>query len=295
MSDSVSGVGLLQGSVRLSRVEEFYGNTIALVALGAIFNARLSASDLVLLFAGNLLLTIFAFAINDVEDAEDDSKDPQKAVRNPICAHLLTRAQALSLTWLSALAGLALLWPFGLRVLLLGGLNLVLGFFYSYKRVRIKAMPFIDLVSHGLFLGTLQFLTVVYARAPELPLPAVLGAAFICIISMAGDLWNEIRDYEVDRKTAIRNTASVFDVRRLEPVLPHLFVWPSVGVVVLVFLSLSGTQRLIVGGAGLVIFLVFLLLPSSWKKRMVTDQAQWIAALGGFLLLAIRYLATMMR
>jgi hypothetical protein len=59
----------LLGSIRLSRVEEFYGNTIALVALGTVFNPGLSAGDIALLFVGNLLLTILAFAINDVEDA----------------------------------------------------------------------------------------------------------------------------------------------------------------------------------------------------------------------------------
>ncbi|MDI1442680.1 UbiA family prenyltransferase [Polyangium sp. 6x1] len=271
----------------MSRVEEFYGNTIALVALGTIFNPRLSAGDIVLLFTGNLLLTIFAFAINDVEDAEDDSKDAQKVVRNPICAHLLTHGQALALSWLSAFAGLALLWPFGGRVVLLGGLNVALGFLYSYKRIRLKAVPFIDLVSHGLFLGTLQFLTVAYARAAELPRAAALGAVFICAISMAGDLWNEIRDFEVDRKTGIRNTASVVDVRRIEPILPHLFVWPSVGVAALVLLNLSGTQRLIVGLAVAALCVLFVLLPSSFKKRMVTDQAQWLAALAGILLLVI--------
>lgn len=275
------------GSIRLSRVEEFYGNTIALVALGTIFNPRLSAGDVALLFVGNLSLTIFAFAINDVEDAEDDSKDPLKVVRNPICARLLTHRQALALSWLSAFAGLALLWPFGGRVVALGGLNVALGFSYSYKRIRLKAMPFIDLVSHGLFLGTLQFLTVAYARAPELSGSAALGAAFICTISMAGDLWNEIRDFEVDRKTGIRNTASVVDVRRFDPILPHLFVWPSVGVSLLALLHLSGTQRAIVGLAAAALFLVFMLLPSRSKKRMVTDQAQWIAAALGLALLAI--------
>ncbi|MDC3955281.1 UbiA family prenyltransferase [Polyangium jinanense] len=287
MNQFATGTRPFLGTLRLSRVEEFYGNTIALVALGTIFNPRLSAGDIVLLFTGNLLLTIFAFAINDVEDAEDDSKDSQKVVRNPICAHLLTPGQALALSWLSAFAGLALLWPFGARVVLLGALNVALGFLYSYRRIRLKAVPFVDLVSHGLFLGTLQFLTVAYARAPELPPSAALGAVFICTISMAGDLWNEIRDFEVDRETGIRNTASLFDVRRIEPILPHLFVWPSMGVASLVLLSLSGTQRLIVGLAVAVLCLVFVLLPSSLKKRMVTDQAQWLAALAGLLLLVI--------
>ncbi|MDI1479368.1 UbiA family prenyltransferase [Polyangium sp. y55x31] len=287
MNQLATGTRPFLGTLRLSRVEEFYGNTIALVALGTIFNPRLSTSDIVLLFTGNLLLTIFAFAINDVEDADDDSKDSQKVVRNPICARLLTHGQALALSWLSALAGLALLWPFGARVVLLGALNVALGFSYSYRRIRLKAVPFVDLISHGLFLGTLQFLTVAYARAPELPRSAALGAVFICTISMAGDLWNEIRDFEVDRNTGIRNTASVLDVRRIEPILPHLFVWPSVGVASLVLLNLSGTQRLIVGLAVAALCLVFVLLPSGLKKRMVTDQAQWLAALAGCLLLVI--------
>jgi hypothetical protein len=56
-------------------------------------------------------------------------------------------------------------------------------------------------------------------------------------------LWNEIRDYDVDRKTGIRNTASVFDVRRIEPILPHLFVWPSVCVAGLVLLNLRSCRN----------------------------------------------------
>jgi len=277
----------LQGSIRLSRVEEFYGNTIALVALGSIFNPRLSAGDIALLFLGNLLLTIFAFAINDVEDAEDDAKDAQKVHRNPICARMLAPSHAIALSWLSALSGLALLWPFGPRVVLLGAANVALGFLYSHKRIRLKAMPFIDIVSHGVFLGTLQFLTVAYARAPELSPSAALGAALVCTISMAGDLWNEIRDFEVDRRTGIRNTASVVDVRKIEPILPHFFVWPSIGVSLLVLLNLSGTQRVVLGLAVGALGVIFLLLPSRFKKRAVTDQAQWIAALAGISLLAL--------
>ena len=164
---------------------------------------------------------------------------------------------------------------------------MALKFLYSSKRVRLKAMHFIALVSHGLFLSTLQFLTVAYARAPELPRSAALDAVFICIIFMAGDLWNEIRDFEVDRKTGLRNTASVLEVRRIELTLPHVFVWPSVGVASLVLLSLLGTQRLIVGFAVAALGLVFVLLPSSLEKRMMTDRAQWLAVLTGLLLLVI--------
>jgi 4-hydroxybenzoate polyprenyltransferase len=279
--------GPILGLIRLCRIEEFYGNTVALVALGAAFNARLSSLDIVLLFAANLLLTIFAFAINDVEDADDDARDPQKAVRNPISARLLGRPAALAVSWFSALGGLLLLLRFGTLVLLLGVLNVALGFLYSVRRVRLKAMPVVDLLSHGLFLGTLQFLTTAYAWAPRLPWEAALGAILICTVSMAGDLWNEIRDHDVDRRTGIRNTASLFDVRRLEPLLPHLFVWPSVGLSLLVVGALSGTQRMIALVVALVCGVVFACVPAGAKKRLVTDQAQRVATAGGILLLCV--------
>ncbi|WP_437756156.1 UbiA family prenyltransferase [Sorangium sp. So ce1389] len=277
----------LLGLIKLCRLEEFYGNTIALIALGAVFAPRLSALDIALLFAANLLLTVFAFAINDVEDAEDDARDPRKAARNPVSARLLGRTAAVAASWLSALAGLGLLLRFGPWVVLLGCINIALGFAYSVKRVRLKALPFVDLISHGLFLGTLQFLTTVRAGAPAVPVAAVLGACLICAVSMTGDLWNEIRDYDVDRQTGIRNTASVLDVRRIEPLLPHMFAWPSAGILLLVAISLSGTQRVVALLLALACGVVFALLPARAKKRLVTDQAQLAAALGGLLLLVM--------
>jgi 4-hydroxybenzoate polyprenyltransferase len=168
---------------------------------------------LVGVLAANFLAVAFAFMINDVEDAPDDALDPAKARRNPISAAELSSTTArLAAFSVACLAGLIFLflgiWPF------VTGLScLVIAYLYSWRRIRLKSRPIADLVAHALMLAGLQFFTAYFAFEPAPFSRWIYPFVFIVAISLYGELFNELRDLDCDRKAGIRHTANLLGQR----------------------------------------------------------------------------------
>ena len=78
----------LMGLVKLTRWKEYIPFVVPLTLLGALLAAqpRDIALDwrLAAVMLGNILAVAYAFMINDIEDAPDDARDPDRAARNPI-------------------------------------------------------------------------------------------------------------------------------------------------------------------------------------------------------------------
>ena len=271
----------LRGFFQLLRLPEYYGNTLAMTFFGNLLrNSSLFLSDIIRCFAVSLTITAFAFAINDIEDADDDAYDKAKVNRNPISAKRLGRVEAWIFTWLLAGFSLWLAWPLGRAVILLTTLGLVLGFHYSYRGVRLKSMPVIDLVAHGTFLGLIQILIPLSAFGAVLSSLAILAAICTFATSVLGDLKNEIRDYAVDRRTHIHNTAAMINVRVLAPYLEILYLLPISGLVLIGLQSLPLDLRLVAAGVAAICGVLFLLIPDKKRKLVAGDFAQLSITLG---------------
>ncbi|MBI2103629.1 prenyltransferase [Candidatus Woesebacteria bacterium] len=194
--------------------------TIPLVLLGIATAARVEGTipksqSILTLLAANILAMSFAFAINEIEDAEDDKKD--KTRKNPVSRGLLDRSEALSFTLLVFLSSFVLFLSLGLASTIAGTTMLILSFFYSYKKVRLKSMPLIDLISHGLMLSGLIFLSSFLAISPNLSaaMPIFLG---VTAVSIYGQFYNQVRDFKEDKKAKIKNTTALvglIDARRI--------------------------------------------------------------------------------
>ncbi|MCZ7546194.1 MAG: UbiA family prenyltransferase [Anaerolineae bacterium] len=160
----------------------------------------------------NNLTVAYAFMVNDIEDAPDDARDPARAARNPItCGEV-----APGVAWLSALAvaAVALLCyalsgPLAFAV---GALGVALSHFYSWKPVRLKAWPVLDVISHALMLSALLVL-VGYVTYHANPGPAWLVIAGAFFGSAYGQLYNQVRDFEMDKAAGLHNTAIVAGAR----------------------------------------------------------------------------------
>ena len=78
----------IKGLIRLTRWKEYVPFVIPLTILGALLAARpnniLLDWRLIVVTAANILAVAYAFMINDIEDAPDDARDPDRAARNPI-------------------------------------------------------------------------------------------------------------------------------------------------------------------------------------------------------------------
>ena len=195
--------------MRLTRWKEYVpfvipatlaGVNLALARAGTAPDLRLLAA-----LAANNLMVAYAFMINDIEDAPDDARDPARAARNPVTCGEISPGMA----WLSSLAVAALallLYALcGPLALIVGGFGLVLSHLYSWKPVRLKAWPALDVVSHALSISALLALAgyVVYHPDPG-PAWLVIGAAFLG--SAYGQLYNQLRDYDMDKAAGLHNT-----------------------------------------------------------------------------------------
>jgi len=142
--------------IRLTRFKEFTFFVIVTTFLGVAAGHGQFNCTLVGVLAANWLSVMFAFMINDVEDAPDDALNPRKIKRNPVSAGELSPGAARNASLVVAILAVILyaflgLWPF-----LLGFCSLALGFVYSWRRIRIKNIAFLDLTSHCLMLAGLS-------------------------------------------------------------------------------------------------------------------------------------------
>ncbi len=233
----------IQTIVRLSRANEYVGSVTIVTALALGLASRshpLSVWNVGAVLLTNFCAFVFAFMINDIEDSEDDRLDPDKALRNPVSAGHITRQRAYRYTLIMGSISLVIAGLLGWKVLAVDLIVLSLGFLYSWRRVRLKSFPIIDIVSHALFLGTLQFIATVLLVNPEPDIVLVLwGAGSIFCVSLMGDIHNELRDYAVDQTVGLRNTAQLLRLNRYERFLTHAHLIPAVSCLLFLVYVLS--------------------------------------------------------
>lgn len=202
----------LRAIVALMRLREIVPFVVVTTLLGANIGGARPGVRLLVVLLGNLAAVAFAFMINDVEDAPDDALTPAKARRNPISAGRLSPRAGYRAGLAAAVGALALYAGLGAWPLALGALCLVLGLLYSWRRVRLKAMPVADLISHVLMLSALQFLCAYTAFQPS-GLPWLAPCLAVVAISMYGELHNELRDLDGDRQAGVNHTTALIGPR----------------------------------------------------------------------------------
>ena len=164
----------------------------------------------IIVFFANLCLTAFGYMFNDAEDAEDDYHDLEKRMRNPISSGHISRGQSYFFSFFILAAGVLPLLLVNTSVFILGVVFGLVGFLYSWRPLRLKSKPYLDLISHMIFLGFLQFLITYLAFRP-LDLSVVPFLMIVIPFSMMNEIIHELKDYEIDESTNITNT-----VQRLE-------------------------------------------------------------------------------
>jgi 4-hydroxybenzoate polyprenyltransferase len=202
----------LRGLIRLTRWREFIPFVIPLTITGALLAAQPRNTHLdwrlVIVTLANILAVAYAFMINDIEDAPDDARDPARAARNPIASGEIGVRMGYAACRLVAAATLILYAFGGLNVFLIGCATLLLSHFYSWRPVRLKAWPVTDVVSHSLMLSGLLLLAG-YFLYNDQPGIVWLVAASVTLFSVYGQLYNQLRDYQMDKAAGLNNTAIV--------------------------------------------------------------------------------------
>jgi 4-hydroxybenzoate polyprenyltransferase len=202
----------LRGLVRLTRWQEYVAFVIPLTILGGLLAARphnlMLDWRLAAITLANILAVAYAFMINDIEDAPDDARDPDRAARNPISSGEIGVRVGYAACRLVALVTLVLYALGGVSVFLIGVGTLLLSHLYSWRPVRLKAWPVTDIVSHSLMLSGLLLLAgyFIYDSQPGI---VWFVAAAVTLVSVYGQLYNQLRDYDMDKAAGLHNTAII--------------------------------------------------------------------------------------
>ncbi len=202
----------IRGLIRLTRWKEYLPFVIPLTILGALLAAYHGEAYLDLrlipVTLANIAAVAYAFMINDIEDAPDDALDPDRAARNPITMGEIDVKFGYNATRAVALFTLVLYAFGGTSVFLIGVAILLLSHLYSWRPVRLKAYPITDVVSHSLMLSGLLLMAGYYLYHTQ-PGVVWLVAAGATLFSVYGQLYNQLRDYEMDKEAGLHNTAII--------------------------------------------------------------------------------------
>jgi 4-hydroxybenzoate polyprenyltransferase len=221
--------------VRLTRINEYLKVLILIFPLIFLISPQnLFSYITIVIFLANLFLTAFLYSFNDIEDAEDDYHDIEKKERNLIANKELTKKQGYLFSFFLLFIGLFLLYIINSIVLFFGLIFAFVGFLYSWKPVRLKSIPIIDLISHVICLGTLQFL-IIYLAFRTLDLFIIPFLMIIIPFSLMNQILGELTDFKVDNKTKITNTIQKFERFDLKKILITLSVIVITGFSILIF------------------------------------------------------------
>jgi 4-hydroxybenzoate polyprenyltransferase len=172
----------------------------AMFAMGKITTANIET--LLLFLVGSIVLVAHVFTLNDWADIAHGLKaaDPQ--------------VSSLRLFWFSAFLLIASLLVFALigsRVVQLGVIVAVLGFFYSHPKLNFKGTPIASSLPH-LFGGVFHFL-LGYSVFKPIDQRGFFIALFFSLTFAAGHLNHEVRDFELDQQNNARTNAVAFGKR----------------------------------------------------------------------------------
>lgn len=283
------GLREVKGIYKLTRWQEHLGSSVFVTVLGLSLASQAAEVNIyraILLLLANFLSFTFAFMINDIEDADDDAKDPAKVKRNPVSAKIISKKHAYLYTFIVGLVSLGIFIALGSLVFLIGSMTLILGIFYSWKKVRLKAWPVVDILSHALFLGTLEFLAaaLIDFKSPPLLLMVWIGFSLF-FISLFGDINNELRDFEVDHLAGLKNTSQIFSLYRFRRLFALLNLLPLLSVAIYLLFTLSLLNLISIGlvCTAVLIFYYF----SGYRQRRSFLHPSYSGPLQAFLALVL--------
>lgn len=279
------------GLFKLTRVTDYFAQSfITTTMVGTFTGGVIDPFLFIYLLLTNLFITAFSFAINDLEDAPDDALDPHKRLRNPISARLITRHQGLIFTAFLGAVSMILVWPLGQLAIFIAAACLLLGFLYSYKPIRLKSIPIIDLASHGLFLGTSQIIITAIGFGVDFDLKLYSLAIIVFFSSVLSDLYSEIRDYQLDRRSNINNTASIINIKPIKNKTHYFHLIPTIAITLILLSNFHGQYRLALIIVSLLCTVYYLHAQEDTRRRIAHHYFKALLIIGSILLLTIHSL-----
>jgi 4-hydroxybenzoate polyprenyltransferase len=231
----------IKSILALTRWTELYDFNITLCLFGAIAAHGVFDFKFILILLANFFCLCHAFMINDVEDAEEDGLNPKKLKRNPIANKSLSKKEgfiysAIFMVISAVLFGYLSFITNNILIFLIGIFLLVSNILYSYRKIRLKAVPVIDVIVHMYMLSSGPLLAAYFVYNKTLDLNGFLLFVVFSVLSGYGQLENETRDFETDVKTKLRTTAVVLGLKTSN-IIKYVFL--IISSIAIIFLSFS--------------------------------------------------------
>jgi 4-hydroxybenzoate polyprenyltransferase len=191
--------------------------------LGFVLSGGLAGplADIIIFFLIVSTYLGFSFAINDSFDVEEDMFKISR--KNPVTTGEVTQDQALTFAYSLAITGQIFSAWFGPVVFFYYlGLTL-LSFFYSAPPLRFKARFPLDILSHGMFFGSMILLLPALIFG-SFTIGLLLIALSVFFLSVTIELWNHIADYKSDMKARLKTAVCVLGLEKSEKVVKVLAV-----------------------------------------------------------------------
>lgn len=209
IAESNTWYGKINAAIRLSRWREHVPFTIPLTLYGSLLAVHATDGSIdwrvAAIVIANILSMSFAFIINNIEDATDDARDPEKGRRNVISTGALRRREGHFIAAVTFAVAFILFAASGSRTLVTGIVTLMLCYFYSAPPLRLKARPITDVFTHALMLSGLLIMAGYFAYDHD-PQVAWLVIVAAVLFSAYGQFYNQVDDYDVDKESGLNNT-----------------------------------------------------------------------------------------
>ncbi|MBR9679938.1 MAG: UbiA family prenyltransferase [Candidatus Altiarchaeota archaeon] len=258
--------------IRLLRLE-IWPDFLLVFLFGAWLSSGYPVWKLGLMLVSTAFYLGFGFAINYCCDTQEDSLHKEKSKRNPITNKEIKKRSAYLFSIILAIIGLLITIPLGIPAFLICSLLLSLVYIYSAPPLRLKSRPWLDLISHGLFAGSLPFLFAVVALNTEINMIHYAIAFSLFHFWLISELKQHIGDYESDRAAGLRTTVCILGKPGSEKLLKALVLLLPITMLP-VFLSALNYFLILTAG-----FYVYILKTQDYIKDTRYNAVSYLAAI----------------
>ncbi len=164
----------------------------------------------------------FAFSINECFDQKEDKFNFTK--ENPILKKEITFKRATIFSLSLAFLGLIIAFFYSFEIFLFSLFGGLLIFFYSAPPLRFKSNPPLDILSHGLFGGTLLVAFPFFFFKTEIYLFHIFIFILAFFVSVLLELRNEYEDFEADKLGGVRTTAHILGKEKTKKIINFLIL-----------------------------------------------------------------------
>jgi len=195
--------------LKMLRVRSWLGYFL-IATLGYVIFTKLEVClpETIFFYALVFLFLGFSFSINNCFDNKEDLLNTKNT--NPVAAEEIEQKEGIKFSLVLAFLGMLLSLLRGLNVFYFFSILIFLSLSYSPPPFRLKSRPLLDLISHGLFFGSLLFLFPSVFFSENLEFLHILVAISIFYFSLILELRNHIEDYESDKKAGLKTTVCMF-------------------------------------------------------------------------------------